>query len=361
MTDSMIRGGIGPSTDAILLPLLSNVGTSTYAMPSQNNGVSALHVARDTQDVLGIVVNWGTITSPGTVEFRYETDASGKPSGTLYDANATKTVTPTAGIQEVTFDTPPTTGRTAGDYYHVVLITATNGTAHTLSSHIGEASIPRALLTATDGSTRTNFAVVNPSTPICALRLEDNSLTTEGMMPFMGVATLAIYGADRCGGALFDVPNPIDVVGFEFSHMLAVSSFPAYVFSIIDSSNNVISGTQVTIPADKIYSTGRRWEIPFNGVVTIPAGVCRAVLYAAAGAGDSSNYCGTRYATALDASLCPTFGRHTLSTNWSSTKTFTDTNGSIVSCQFKLYQQETVSGGSGSNPGTTFSQGEQKL
>lgn len=87
-------------------------GVVSYAMPTLNNGFSGRFMAYDTRDIKSVYVNFSSVSAPGTVELRIETidNTTGKPSGTLYDANATKSFTPAAGWNTVTFDTLPTTG-----------------------------------------------------------------------------------------------------------------------------------------------------------------------------------------------------------------------------------------------------------
>src|SRR5262249_33821229 len=131
-------------------------GATTFAMANLNTGYCARFMANDARDVASVWINWSTVSSPGTVQVRIETiDATtGKPSASLYDATATVNITPSAGWQQATFASLPTTGLTAGTEYALVLLTTVAGTTQTLRAYLtasGSGSFPAAALTAADG------------------------------------------------------------------------------------------------------------------------------------------------------------------------------------------------------------------
>ena len=166
MAQSVFNGSILGAAGNPIWRTMRISAISNYAMAALNAGFCARFPALNTKDIKSIRLYWGTVTAAGVVEARIETidTATGKPTGSLYDAAATKSFTPTAGAQTVTFDTLPTTGLTEGTYYALVLLTTTGGTAMTLRSHVQIGGNGPAMLKADDGTTRTNFAVVPPAT-----------------------------------------------------------------------------------------------------------------------------------------------------------------------------------------------------
>src|SRR5262245_48262057 len=79
-------------------------GVGTFAMAALNSGCAYRFMAQDTRDVASVRLYWFSVSSPGQVTVRIETDAAGKPSGTLADAKAVATgVVPAAGWQQVSF------------------------------------------------------------------------------------------------------------------------------------------------------------------------------------------------------------------------------------------------------------------
>src|SRR3990167_9909155 len=169
---SVFNGSIlGPAGAPLFQNIRAVAGLNTYAMAGLNVGFCARFPALNTLDITAIKIYWNQVTTPGTIEARIETmdAATWKPTGSLYDAAATKSFTPAAGAQTVTFDTPPSTGLTDGTYYGVVLLTTVAGTTQTLRSHTTKGGNGPAILTAADGTTRTNFAVVHQGLPAVEL------------------------------------------------------------------------------------------------------------------------------------------------------------------------------------------------
>jgi len=150
-------------------------GPTNVAMQTINNGVAFRFMAPDTRDVKSVYIQWASIASAGTVTVSIQTinAATGKPSGSLYDANATKTFTPVAGWQNVQFASLPTTGLTAGAEYAIVVVTASTGTTHSLRAYVtGSYSNPAITLQTTDGSTFTETA---NAIPIATIVFEDDA------------------------------------------------------------------------------------------------------------------------------------------------------------------------------------------
>lgn len=152
-------GRVGPDRIA---GLVAAAGNTNFTMAALNTGWCARFTALSTLDIVSVTIRWANVTAGGTIRLRIETvdTTTGKPTGTLYDANATIDFTPTAGIQTVTFAVAPSTGLTVGTEYCFVLLTTVAGSIHSLTSHViqtGPARLPVVVLTATDGTTRSNF------------------------------------------------------------------------------------------------------------------------------------------------------------------------------------------------------------
>ena len=80
-----------------VLAILASSGATTYAMAALNTGFCVRFTATSTNDIKSARIFWSSVSAPGTngITLRIETidKATGNPSGTLYDANATITST----------------------------------------------------------------------------------------------------------------------------------------------------------------------------------------------------------------------------------------------------------------------------
>ncbi len=287
-------------------------GTSTVAMAALNSGWCARFIAEDTRDIASVYFNWSSVASAGTVTLRIETiDATtGKPSGSLYDANASLAFTPVAGWQLCTFASLPTTGLTAGTEYAIVLLTTTGGTTQTLRSSIsGSANsrYPAIVLTAADGTTRSNFAEVAGSVPICSVVYEDS---VEELMAFCQFTTTTAYNAfgTAATGLKFVVPSglTLSVAGVEIA-ILVRTGTPAgdLRLRIFNSSDSAVAGTTVTVDKDSLLNVNnRRTYFPFVAPVSLAAGTYRVVFDSASSA-NSSNCWTIRSMVARASSLVP--------------------------------------------------------
>lgn len=262
-------------------------GTAVHAMATLNTGYAARFIATTTKDIKSVCVPWYAVSSPGEVTVRIETvDATtGKPTGTLYDANATKAFTPaTGGWQTITFDTLPTTGLTIGTPYCVVFLTTTGGTTQTIYS--GETvggGWPIGALFAADGTTRGNFAESSVMTaPAMTFVLDDDSLETFGFSAFYTEGTARnIYGATHMAGVYLVTPFDCTVRGVQWQASLGKYNTPAgdIRVRILNLSNVQITNATATIDKDYIQNTTGRYGIAwFNVAVTLPAGTYRVVF-----------------------------------------------------------------------------------
>lgn len=280
-------------SDDYVHAISANAGPVGYAMAALNAGWCARFTAPDARDVLSVYINWQTVTAAGTVELRIETvdAATGKPTGTLYDANASKSFTPASNWQQVTFDTPPTAGLTAGTEYAVVLLTTSAGTAHTLRSHNTQGSYPTVVLTAADGTTRSNFAEVANSVPVLTLVFEDSLEESLNCSPYATTSIVTLFGTNA-GGMKFTVPpgTTLAVAGIEVGNQVRTGT-PAgdLRFRVLDSSDSAVAGTTVTLDKDSLASVnGRRVRFHFPAVVSLAAGTYRIVLDSASSANSSN-------------------------------------------------------------------------
>lgn len=309
-------------------------GNASFAMGPLNSGWCARFTARSTKDVKGVKVRWATVTSAGQYSVRIETitATTGKPSGTLYDANAeiTGQVPVDSTVVASTFASLPTTGLTAGTEYGVVLLTTTGGTTHTLRSHAVTNAIislyPTIVLTAADGTTRTNFAEVASSVPIVSIVLEDDTEEILGLANFGGTANgpMITDGSGLRGAALkFTTGSTVEVVGYEF--MLGQVGTPPSGSNVrcrlFDSSDNTVSNSTVTLDYDSLITgAGNKMVLaPLASALTLAAGTYRLVLDEPAGASTSTSNCwrsvanttmtgSIAYPTALAHSTCPNLG-----------------------------------------------------
>ena len=306
-------------------------GNASFAMGPLNAGWCARFTARSTKDVKGVKVRWATVTAAGQYSVRIETitATTGKPSGTLYDASAeiSAQVPVDSTVVTSTFASLPTTGLTAGTEYGVVLLTTTGGTTHTLRSHAATQAIisvyPTVVLTAADGTTRTNFAEVASSVPIISIVLEDDTEETVGLANFGGTSNgpMITDGTGLRGAAMkFTIASSVEVVGYEF--MLGQAGTPPSGSNvrcrIFTSADATVSNSTVTLDYDSLITgAGNKMVLaPLATPVTLTAGTYRLVLDEPAGASTATTNCwrsvanttltgSTYYPTEIEHSTCP--------------------------------------------------------
>lgn len=335
--------------------IIATAGFTSFAMASLNTGWCTRFIAPDTRDVKSVNVNWATVATPGTVQVRIETiDAtSGKPTGSLYDANAVLSFTPSAGWQTLTFASLPTTGLTAGTAYGVVLLTTVGGTTQTLRSHSPGAVCPTSVLTAADGTTRTNFADVSGQ-PILSLIMEDDVEESVACCPFAIQSHYKIFGT-QAAGMKFVVPAnlTISVDAVEIGAIDKVGT-PAgdLRVRIFNSSDAAVAGTTVTIDKDYLglLSLARRARIPLLTPVSLTGGTYRVVLDSASSA-NSSNCWQLEASTGRSAAMVPSGWIATSTADVTAgTITWTDTNTDLPSIVLRLDNIPDVSAGGGGAP-----------
>ncbi len=281
---------IGPPREASWVAL--NGGMTLYLMETVNEAWCARFTALSTKDLKTVRLHWTTITTAGTVTLRIETidAATGKPTGTLYDANATiVNFTPVVGLQNYTFATLPTTGLVAGAEYGIVLITTGAGTTHSLSSGATvthRSYQPMAVLTAVDGTTRSNFALVANMIPCVSIVWEDNSEDPCGMLPYYSYATNNIF-TTNAGGSIITTSVPLILAGIQIDAIGKVGT-PAgdLRIQILNTSNVQVPGTEIIL--DKDTFPGYQSHSKFPTLITLPAGTYRVVCDSAASANSSN-------------------------------------------------------------------------
>jgi hypothetical protein len=333
---------------AVIAPIHAQVANlalnspTTATFTAANTGWCARVMATDTRDFKSVAVNFSAATTPGTATIRIETvdAATGKPSGSLYDAAATKSFTPAAGWNVVTFDTLPTTGTTAGTQYAVVLLKDDAGTTCTLRSHIGniDGNWPTNVLAAADGSTRSNFAETVNSTPVCYFVLDDNTVTSMGCVPVASSgSTFILSSASRSVAQKIVLPCDIVVRGVRFhdnTGMGRTGTPPADLrMRILDSTNTPVSGGTVTIDKDTLTNINARGLYVPLPPTTLVAGTYRVAFDSA---GDGSNYFSVYYITLADSALQSSGFCYSESTNIDTTFTWTDTPTRMLSFGLEL-------------------------
>lgn len=346
-------------TDTILLPhfnlvaaMCANGAPTVYGMPTANMGHAARFTATKAKKIYSVLIAWSSISAAGTVTLRIETvnATTGKPTGTLYDANATKTFTPTSGIQTVTFASAPTTNLTIGTEYAIVLLCATDGSIQNLASRVHSSfdygQGPVIALTASDGTTRSNFADVG-SIPVAGLILDDGSYDDMGMCPWYTASGFGLYGTDRSAALKFTLDRSVTIKGFQGGGGFTRNGTPAgdLRVRVLDTSNNVVSSMSYTIDKDSLTTmSARGLTYLFGTPITLPAGTYRLAFDSASSA-NSVNCFDLRSAVPLNSSLVNSNFGYSTTTNMSGAWTWTDTAGQIPPIGLLIDSVSTGGGG----------------
>lgn len=284
--------------DEYVRALASNNAAATTAMAALNTGVCFRFTAPDSRDVKSVWINWSAVATPGAFSVRIETiDATtGKPTGTLVHANATATAqTPTAGWQQVTLGaTPWASHMAAGTEYAVVILTTTGGTTQTLRSHDPTGTLggyPTVVLTAADGTTRSNFAEVASAVPICSLVFSDDLEESLAFCPYATLSTSNVF-TTNAAGMKFTVPAGMtwQVAGVEISNLTRTGT-PAgdLRIRVFNSADAAVSNTTLTLDKDSMTGgSAKRCRVHFPAVVTLAAGTYRVVMDSASSANSSN-------------------------------------------------------------------------
>lgn len=265
--------------------LITINGINTQAMAALNYCITFRFLAFSIKDIKSFRLNWSSVATPGTVQLRIETvdAATGKPTGTLYDANAIYDITPAAGVQTYTFAVTPTTGLIVGNMYTVVLLTTVAGTTQTLSYGIaanGSSTYPINVMTATDGTVRTNLVELAAAIGVCSFILDDDTEELLGHLPYPNTKNFQLYGT-RAGACKFNLPVSLNIAGVFVA--VSITGTPAgdLRVRIFDSSDNVVSGTLTILDKDAIRSIGsssRTVYAPFVSIVLLTSGNYRVVI-----------------------------------------------------------------------------------
>lgn len=283
---SLLHMELGPT-------VVPNGGASTFSMSALNSGYCARFTALSTRDIKSIWAPWGTITGGGTVSLRIETiDATTrKPTGTLYDANATVSVTPTTGWQNFVFASVPTTGMVPYTEYCALFLTTVAGTTQSLTNAFGGASgYPAIVLTAADGTTRSNFAEVSNALPTMTIVYADDVESARQFAPRDGTAR-NMFGT-RGYGAKIVLTAPILVSGYRIPLTRAGTPTGDLRFRMLDSTDAVIAGTTRSVDKGSlagITSTEKNVVVWLSTPVTLAAGTYRLIVDQADHASTSGN------------------------------------------------------------------------
>lgn len=332
-------------------PFAGNMaGIATYQMSALNRGFSGRFRALSTKDIKSVILDWYGVSVPGTVQLRIETDSSGKPSGTLYDANASYNITPAGGVQTYTFAVLPTTGLTVGSYYHIVLLTTVAGTSHNLNAYFADtkpAPYPVNTLTATDGTVRTNFAETSSSWPVLAFILDDDSVETLGMLPYYSFATSNIFGTSAVASKIA-LGQPVNIHAIDALNIIKTGT-PAgdLRIRIYDSSDNLITNSTVTENLTIITNASPNGLIvSMPGIISLPAGTYR-VMFDSPNSVNSSNCWAIRTCILLHSSFLTNFHLSTCTTSGGNPGTWTDSSTDQCPIGLRLDSFGTSGGGGG--------------
>lgn len=317
--------GPGSKVDAV-----ASAGNATaFAMASVNNCWAARFRNVTNKKPKAVKVSWASITSPGQAELRIETiDASsGKPTGTLYNANATlqQAINGSVGWQMFQFATLPTAALDLDTDYAIVLLTKTAGTTQSLRASINlGGSYPAITLQAADGSDRNNLTEQTALTPIFTIVWEDDSETAPTGLPYDSTTTpTGCYGV-RAWGSKVVVPAGlvVPVYGVTIRRLTKTGTPSDLRCRILNSSDALVSGCQCIVDADSISNVaGARCDFLFPAPVNLAAGTYR-VVFDQNGVSTSGNNYQTRHATAGASALVPS--------EFQSTATDDYTAGTIV-------------------------------
>lgn len=268
--------------------MVVSAGPNTIGIPALNNSACFRFTATQTLPIVAVRVRWPNVTTPGAVTLRIETIdvTTGKPSGTLWDANAQLTgIVPATGVTGIlyTFAAAPTTPLVIGTEYAVFFITTTAGTTMNLGSGSPNNDLtpfyPYNCLSAADGTTRTNLTEIVRAPPMVAFTLSDASINAMGCYTFTNLASINVFG-NRAAGIQIAVPSGavLSVIGIRGLHARVGVPAGDVRVRVLDSSNNLVAGATTVIDKDSMTgSSNRRWMALFAAPVSIPAGTYRIV------------------------------------------------------------------------------------
>lgn len=342
----------------IIFKTIANGGSSTFAMAAVNSCFAVRFRARTTKDIKTVRVKWGTVTAGGIVEVRIETIEAttnpGKPTGTLYDANATVQFNPpsTTGFQAATFATLPTTGLVVGTEYAVVLLTTTLGTTHTLWAYFADtvgSVYPSIVLTAADGSisgspaSRAGMAEVGNSVGCISIVYEDDTEEDLLVNPWgtNSFGTNNIFSTTTASAKMVTSGTlKLDGVWGQMTK----TGTPAgdLIAKVYESDGTtLVANTTVTIDKDSLGVIGNRRVIfPFDSFIQLSAGTYY-ITFSSPSSANSSNCYTLRSATFHSAAGV---AAHRLSTSGAG-----DSTTEMASAGF-LINDVVAGGGGGSSP-----------
>lgn len=273
-----------------------NGGPNAVSIRTLDAGVCVRFTATKARAITAARVRWFG-AGGGTITMRIETiDATtGKPTGTLYDANAVLTgISPSSGSsgQLHTFASAPTTLLTPGVEYGVVFICTAAGTQDLgygpwllTSSN----TLPNCILTTTTAATRSSFAEIGNSTPLIVFTLDDGSEESFEGFPWTTPTSFACYGT-RAAGVKFTIPAGMSMSFSGIRNAASRTGTPAgdLRLRILDAANTVVAS--VTSDKDSLTNLSTRSGLSLfvNGPITLRSGTYRLVIDSASSV-DASN------------------------------------------------------------------------
>lgn len=281
-----------------------------YDIKAAKAGFCGRFMALDTRDIKSVRLQWDAVTiGTGTMSLSICTiDATtGKPTINLYDANATMNIVPVNNaIGTYIFATLPTTGLVPGTEYGVVLNTTAAFTACGIRGHIGSGQgyLSACYSTAdmTAGPIVWTELSAGTSCFVASFVMEDNTEETFNCHPFGTPTSLNIYGT-MAYAAKFTIPHTINVAGVY--GMISKNGTPAGDLRcrVMDSANNIIANTTVTLDKDSILGTSTTLrQFHFSSIVTLYPGTYR-IVFDSAGSATSANCWMARVGIPLSAAV----------------------------------------------------------
>ena len=347
---ALFGGYIGPD------PLLY-MQAGNYSLASANACIAWRFMAKQTLDIYSVRLYWNANSSAPamTLGIQTITTSTGKPSGSLYDANATITFTPTqTGVVTYTFSTPPSTGLTVGTEYAVVLTTgAASGTTSNICGWVNPSQYPllsRYPHVTLYGASFAALAESQNRSGVLSLVLSDGTEEVASFVPYGAYSASAIYGTTIAAQKITFLTS-VSIAGIQAQMNKNGTPAGDLNASIYAAGSNTlgsqVSGTSVTANHTSLGGLGAgslsSARFNFPAPVTLTAGTYY-IVFASSGSANSSN-CWQLYSGAFLNSAC--VGSERLSTSTNSGTAMSDSTTAVAAVWLIQNVDVAASGGSG--------------
>lgn len=274
----------------------SSNGATQFNLANSGTAIAGRFQAFTPSVPSSIWLNWGTVTAPvaNTFEVRIENvDVSGRPNGSLYTANATKTFTPAPNTwQNIIFDSSPS-AYTVGSYYGLVVRNNNGGTttAQNRGSSAGAYNFS-AFTTPLVGVT--GWTELANSVFVAYTQNADNSVERYGFCPFPGTGGVSrLYFGNIAVGIKFTVPNTQlwRVDGYRFTNVVAGTPASDIRYGIYQDGTSLlpIASSVYVLPKAYLNTTLRNSYLTFPSPVFVSGGTYRLLMSNDTGGGTAAN------------------------------------------------------------------------